>query len=169
MKSALALILSGVATAIAWLPAPVPAADREPTSVYIRRLAGLPASSAIGDIMLVDVGHMPLDTMISIVAKRNGDTWHVSLVCAASPYCTKGADHAASEYDLAPAAARRVDAILDAFRRGHEPDGAQPGATAGNCGWLAVVINDRGFQHRYNRACSWGKDLGELESLLRRD
>ncbi len=75
---------------------------RESTDAYIRRLAGAPASSAVGDIEIVDVGHHPLDTMISIAATHTSKGWHVSYACAASPGCASGQDHVVKEYDLSP-------------------------------------------------------------------
>jgi hypothetical protein len=143
------------------------AENSEPTDIYIRRLAGLPASTAVGEISIVDVGHMPMDTMISIVANRNGRGWHASYACAASPFCAAGADHISEEYDLPTQSSQRVDAILDKLRSGPEHDETSPGPTTVACGWLTVVISYEGLRRSYYRACKWGKDLGELETLLR--
>jgi hypothetical protein len=138
----------------------------EATDVYIRRLAGLSASSARGEIAIVDVGHMPMDTMISIVASRAGGKWHVSYACALSPRCSADADHASKEYDLTAQSGQRVDAIIDRLRDGVEPGGTLPGTTTFACGRLTVAIDYQGFKQTYYRACDWGQVLGELEMHL---
>jgi len=139
---------------------------RESTDLYIRRLAGLPASSARGDIQILDVGHLPMSTMISIVANHTRSGWRVSYACAASPYCAAGQDHLAKDYSLSAQASQRVDAILERLRTGGEPDATRPSATM-VCGWLSVVIDYQGFRRTYDRACSWGRELGELEDVLK--
>jgi hypothetical protein len=143
----------------------VASSPREPTDVYIRRLAGLPASSAEGEIRIVDVGHLPLSTMLSIVANKGLAGWHVSYTCASSPHCTENADHLVLSYDLGDGRSRRVDAILEELQAGGDPGGTKPSPTL-ICGNLTVAINYRGFQRDYTRSCSWGNKLGELEALL---
>lgn len=139
---------------------------RESTDIYIRRLAGLPASSANGEIEIVDVGHFPLDTMLSIVARRGPAAWHVSYACAASPHCSKGADHLALDYDIGDNATQRVDAILVRLKTGSDPGGTRPSSNL-LCGNLSVAIDYKGFQQTYSRTCSWGPTLGDLETLLK--
>jgi hypothetical protein len=90
---------------------------REPTDVYIRRLAGLPAASAKGQISIIDVGHDPLSTMLRIVGNRTSSGWSVSYACANSPRCAQGADHLAKSYTLSSAASVEVDAILESLSR----------------------------------------------------
>lgn len=139
---------------------------KEPTDIMIRRLAGLPPNTARGAIEILDVGHDPMDTMLSIVATRLGDGWSVSYACAESLRCAEGADHAAATYRLAPDTAAEVDHLLDTLRTGTEPDGQLPSANVLG-GWLKVVVNDRGFHRTYHRVGSWGTTLGRLETLLR--
>lgn len=163
MLGAAALIHLPAASAAAPVPAPTPAP--EPTGVYIRRLAGLPADSAKGEIEIVDVGHDPMSTMLSIVARRTGGGWSVSYACASSPSCAPGADHRAVSYTLSPRDAAEVDSILKRLATGPEPDG-QPPSPAIIGGQLLVSIDDHGFRHDYRRVISWGKTLGRLETLL---
>ena len=140
-------------------------APREPTDVHIRRLAGLPAASAKGQIEIVDVGHDPLSTMLSIVGNRTASGWSVSYACAMSPHCAPGTDHLAKAYVLTPAATAEVDAILRALSAGAEPDG-QPPAPNFVGGQLLVSIDYNGFKHSYRRVGMWGKTLGRLEELM---
>jgi hypothetical protein len=161
-----------LAAAVMLMPAVATAQDssnqstsRETTDVYIRRLAGLPASSAQGDIEIIDVGHLPMDTMLSIVAKRGPSLWHVSYACAQSPHCSDNADHRALDYDLSADATRRVDAILADLKSGGAPGGTDPSPTM-MCGNLTVTIDYQGFKRDYVRSCSWGRTLGDLETLL---
>ena len=100
--------------------------EREPTDLYIRRLAGLSPDSAKGQIRIVDVGHHPLDTMISIVANRAAGGWTVSYACASSPHCGPREDHVALDYALSPAASADVDRILATLKSGFDPGGQAP-------------------------------------------
>jgi hypothetical protein len=115
---------------------------------------------------VVDVGHRPLDTMLSIVGHRTADGWRVSYVCAQSPACDPKHFVLAKEFDLSADAARRVDAVLGRLKAQPEADGPPPSPTM-ICGHLAVAIDDRGFKRDYRRACAWGPDLGELETVLK--
>jgi hypothetical protein len=141
------------------------AAPREPTSVYIRRLAGLPAASAHGQIEIIDVGHGPLDTMVSIVANRTDQGWSVSYACSSSPYCAPNQDHKAVSYALSAHDGAAVEDILKELENGKEPDGQLPSPDfiGGN---LLVTINDRHVRRDYRRAGVWGTTLGRLETLL---
>jgi hypothetical protein len=134
--------------------------------VYIRRLAGLSAASAIGDIRITDVGHHPSDTMISIVAKRTDSGWQVSYACAGSPQCGDGTDHSARSYTLKKPASDDVDALLQTLRGVAEQDNQLP-STSFIGGRLSVLIDYNGFKRDYRRA---GRQieppLGKLESLL---
>jgi hypothetical protein len=138
---------------------------REPTDVHIRRLAGLPAATAKGQIEIIDVGHDPLSTMLSIVGNRSRDGWSVSYACAASPHCAPGADHLAKTYTLSPSASAEVDAILNSLSGGVEPDGQQPTRNFIG-GHLLVAIDYNGFKRVYRRVGMWGKTLGRLEELM---
>jgi len=138
---------------------------REPTDVYIRRLAGLPAASAKGQISIIDVGHDPLSTMLRIVGNRTSSGWSVSYACANSPRCAQGADHLAKSYTLSSAASVEVDAILESLSRGGEPDGQLP-RTGLVGGQLLVAIDYNGFRQQYRRVGMWGKLLGRLEQLM---
>ena len=131
----------------------------------IRRLAGLPAQSARGEIEILDIGHHPMDTMISIVARRGPDAWTVSYACALSPHCAPGQDHLARDYVLAPAASAEVDRILTLLKEGPEPDGQLPSPTFIG-GHLVVRIDYHGFRRDYHRVGNWGATLGKLEALL---
>jgi hypothetical protein len=137
---------------------------RPTVDVYVREQAGLPASSARGEIEVVEVGHTPLDKVLSIVGHRTTGGWRVSYVCAQSPGCDPKKFMLVKEFDLAPDVAGRVDGVLDRLRA--QPD-AQPPAPSPACGQLAVAVDDRGFKRRFRRACVPDKDLGELESLLK--
>ena len=162
-----ALVLS---TILAGAPSAVqaqPSMTQEPTDAYIRRKAGLPAASARGDIEILDVGHLPLSTMLSIVASHGPTGWRVSYACADSPHCGAGdQDHAAADYTLAPETAAKLDALLDALRTMPEAGGTAPRPEL-ICGHLAISIDYQGFQRDYRRACVWGPVLGQLEDLLR--
>jgi hypothetical protein len=140
-------------------------AAREPTDVLIRRSAGLPPGSARGQIELVDVGHNPLDTMISIVGNRTGAGWVVSYACAMSPNCSNDADHLATEYTLSATKSAEVDRLIEQLRSGGEPDGQRfsPNVISG---YLHVRINVPGFKREYHRQMMWGKTLGHLATLL---
>jgi hypothetical protein len=140
-------------------------APREPTDVRIRRLAGLPAASAKGQIEIIDVGHDPLSTMLSIVGNRTATGWSVSCACAESPHCAPGADHLAKSYTLSPTATAEVDGIVKSLSSGIEPDG-QPPSPGFNGGQLLVTIDYDGFKREYRRVGMWGKTLGSLEQLM---
>jgi hypothetical protein len=157
--------LVGLAAAV--LPAPTVAqvTPREPTDVYIRRLAGLPAASSKGQIQIIDVGHDPLSTMLSIVGNRSADGWSVSYACAASPHCASNADHLAKSYTLSPIASAQVDDIIKSLSSGTEPDG-QPPTPGFVGGQLVVSIDYSGFKREYRRVSMWGKTLGRLEELM---
>src|SRR5438045_2572137 len=102
------------------------APSREPTDVYIRRLAGLPAESAKGQIQIIDTGHDPMGTMLSIVGNRTDKGWVVSYACAMSPHCAPSADHLARTYTLPASASAELDQLVSALRLGGEPDGQLP-------------------------------------------
>lgn len=141
------------------------AAQSERTDIYIRRLAGLPAESANGQIKIIDVGHGPLDTMLSIVANRTDKGWSVSYACASSPHCGPNQDHRAMFYVLSGQDGAAVDAILEELEKGVEPEG-QLSSPAFIGGDLLVSIDDRGFKRDYRRSGRWGQTLGKLETLL---
>jgi hypothetical protein len=101
----------------------------ETTDVYIRRLAGLPAETAKGQIEIIDVGHGALDTMLSIVGNRTEAGWAVSYACAMSPHCSSSADHMATTYTLSPSASAEIDRLLEKLKLGAEPDGRLPSPT----------------------------------------
>lgn len=161
--AALAVILAP-ATAVSSGPA---LAQEHPTvDVYIRSQAGLPPSSARGEIEVVDIGPRALDPKLSIVGHRTGSGWRVSYVCAQSPACDPHHFLLAKDFDLNADAARRVDAALDRLRAGPDATGEPSAPGAGPCGRLAVAIDDRGFKRDYRRACG-GDDLEDLERLLK--
>jgi hypothetical protein len=137
----------------------------EPTDVHIRNLAGLPAESAKGQIQIIDVGHGPMSTMLSIVGNRTENGWAISYACAASPHCAPGADHAAKSYTLSPSATAELDQLINTLKTGVEPDGERPtpGVIGGH---LAVRIDYQGFRREYRRTVLWGKTLGRLEELM---
>lgn len=137
----------------------------EPTEIFIRRLAGLSAASAVGQIQITDVGHHPSDRMVSIVAKHNVNGWVVSYACAASPYCATGANHDAQSYILSSSDSDQVDAILKELSAGVEPGGTLPSPTV-IAGYARVSINYMGFKRDYRRGSFWGEELGNLKSLL---
>ncbi|QJU58890.1 hypothetical protein HL653_14930 [Sphingomonas sp. AP4-R1] len=131
----------------------------------IRRLAGLPAASANGQIEIIDVGHGPLDTMLSIVGNKTGAGWSVSYACAMSPHCGASIDHDARTYALSPESGAEIDRILATLRSGVEPDGQLPSPNfIGE--QLLVTINYDGFKGDYRRVGAWGKTLGRLETLM---
>lgn len=141
-------------------------APQRPTiDVYIRSQAGLPPSSAKGEIQVVDVGQHALDVVLSIVGHRTASGWRVSYVCAQSPGCDPKKFMLVKDFDLSADAAGRVDALLDHLRAQPDADG-EPGSNPA-CGQLAVAIDDRGLKRDYRRACVRGKDLPELVSLLK--
>jgi hypothetical protein len=144
-------------------PLAVSAQERPTVDVYIRSQAGLPPSSARGEIEVVEIGGHALDKALSIVGHRTAGGWRVSYVCAQSPACDPKRFLLAREFDLKPDAAGRVDTLLDRLRGLPEAD-APPLSPA--CGQLAVAVDDRGFKRRF-RACSGAGDLSELESLLK--
>jgi hypothetical protein len=137
----------------------------EATDVHIRRLAGLAAATAKGQIEIIDVGHDPLSTMLSIVGNRTASGWSISYACAASPHCARGADHLAKTYTLSPSASAEVDEILKSLSSGTEPDG-QPPTPHFIGGQLLVAIDYNGFKRKYRRVVMWGKTLGRLEELM---
>jgi hypothetical protein len=153
-----------VLSAEAQAQAPGPA--RPTADVYIRSQAGLPPSSARGEIEVVDLGSHELDIMLSIVGHRTATGWRVSYVCAQSPGCDPKRFVLAKDFALTADADKRLDAVLGRLKA--EPDAETP-ATAPNmtCPHLAVAIDDRGFKRRYTRGCDKGADLGELEALLK--
>ena len=157
--------LIAIAASCCALPAIAQSPDREPTDVFIRRLAGLPPESAKGQVQIIDVGHDPMSTMLSIVGNRTDEGWAVSYACAASPQCAPGADHAAKAYTLSASASAELDRLIETLRSGGEPDGQVP--TSGVIGGrLAVWIDYQGFRHEYQRVGLWGKTLGRLEELM---
>src|SRR4051794_20900308 len=154
-----------VATLSCAMPAVGQAPSREPTDVYIRRLAGLPPESSKGQIQIIDVGHDPMSAMLSIVGNRSDKGWMVSYACAASPHCAPGADHLAKAYTLSDSESAEVDRLVTTLRSGDEPDGQLPSPNIVG-GHLAVLIDYQGFRHEYRRTVFWGKTLGRLEALL---
>jgi hypothetical protein len=160
------LTLALAALPLAPVPGQPPAAPpRQSTDLFIREKAGLPAASARGETQILDIGHNPLDTMISIAANRAGDGWHVSYACADSPHCAPGSDHFAREYTLSVEASAEVDRILAGLETGAEPDGMKPSPNFLG-GQLLVSIRYRGFTRDYRRVGQWGRTLGRLEQLL---
>jgi hypothetical protein len=164
----LVLVLAGVAAlaqpAFAQQALAVP--ERPTVDVYIRSQAGLPASSARGDLEVVHMGEHSLDAVLSIVGHRTAGGWRVSYVCAQSPSCDPKKFILAKEFDLSADAAKRVDAVLDRLKVEPESDGRQP-AQNQPCGRLGVAIDDHGVKHSWRRACSWGADFAQLEILLK--
>jgi hypothetical protein len=150
------------ATAFSAFGQPAGAQPKPTVDVYIRSQAGLPPSSARGEIEVVDLGHHALDAVLSIVGHRTAGGWRVSYVCAQSPACDAKHFLLAKEFDLPADAARRVDAALERLK-------AQPEAAASSdaaCG-LALAIDDRGVKRAWRRACAAGPDVGQLETLLK--
>jgi hypothetical protein len=162
-------VARAVVIGITWLlcgaPALAQSASREPTDVHIRRLAGLPADSVKGDIEIIEVGHHPMETMLSIVGNRTKAGWAVSFACASSPQCGAGTDHAAKSYTLSAAATAEVDRLLNELRTDREPDGQLPSRGVVG-GYLSALINYQGFTREYRRVGVWGKTLGRLEALM---
>ena len=162
----LALALLGMA-ATAALGQPAAAQPEGPTvDVYIRSQAGLPPSSARGEIEVVHMGEHALDAVLSIVGHRTAGGWRVSYVCAQSPSCDPKKFILAKEFDLSADGSRRVDAVLERLKVEPDADGQAP-AAGQVCGRLGVAINDRGFNHNFRRVCTWGPDFRELETLLK--
>jgi hypothetical protein len=164
----LVLALAGV-TALAQPAFAQPAfgkPDRPTVDVYIRSQAGLPASSARGDLEVVHMGEHSLDAVLSIVGHRTSGGWRISYVCAQSPSCDPKKFLLAKEFDLPADAAKRVDAVLERLKAQPETDGQQ---TSPNhpCGRLAVAIDDHGVKRSYRRICSWEPDFAQLEILLK--
>jgi hypothetical protein len=141
-------------------PPPRPTVD-----VYVRSQAGLPPSSARGEIEVVRIGQHPLDAALSIVGHRTANGWRVSYVCAQSPACDPKHFLLAKEFDLPADAARRVDAALERLKALPEPDGAAAPPDPA-CG-VALAINDRGVKHSWRNACAAGPDVAQLETLLK--
>jgi hypothetical protein len=140
--------------------------ERPTVDVYIRSQAGLPASSARGDLEVVHMGEHSLDAVLSIVGHRTTGGWRISYVCAQSPSCDPKKFILAKEFDLPADAAKRVDTVLERLKGQPETDGRQPGPNQ-PCGRLAVAIDDHGVKRSYRRACSWGADFAQLEILLK--
>lgn len=140
--------------------------ERPTVDVYIRSQAGLPASSARGDIEVVRMGEHALDAVLSIVGHRTADGWRVSYVCAQSPSCDPKKFILAKEFDLPADAAKRVDAAIERLKTQPETDGQAP-APNQPCGRLAVAVDDHGVKRSYRRICSWGPDFAQLEILLK--
>jgi hypothetical protein len=155
--------------AAAAVGAPAFAQERPTVDVYLRSQAGLPPSSARGEIEVVDIGPRALDVKLSIVGHRTAEGWRVSYVCAQSPACDPSHFLLARDFALSADAARRLDAVLDRLRAEPGADGEAGGGTsapAAACGRLAVAIDDRGFKRAWRRTCAGG-DLAELEGLLK--
>ncbi|MEI9889354.1 MAG: hypothetical protein WDN45_00750 [Caulobacteraceae bacterium] len=157
--------LAAVAVALAVLGSPVFAQERPTADVYIRSQAGLPPSSARGEIQVIDLGARSLDAMLSIVGHRTVDGWRVSYVCAQSAACDPKRFILAREFALSADAARRLDAALERLRG--QPEAESPPQPATACRRIAVSIDDRGFKRGYRRACEPSADLAELETLLK--
>ncbi len=163
---ALAMILALIPTFAGAQPDTSTSTSPETTDIHIRRLAGLSAASAEGDLEILDVGHLPLSTMLSIVARKTAEGWHVSYACAASPDCSPKADHLALDYDLDSTAALQLSTLLKKLKSGGDPEGTKRNIIS-SCGNLTIAINYEGFKRVYSRSCSWGHTLGALETLLK--
>jgi hypothetical protein len=137
----------------------------EQTDVYIRRLAGLPAESARGQIEIVDVGHHPLDTMLSIVGNRTEAGWTISYACAMSSSCAPGADHLAMVYTLSASKSADVDRLIARLRVGGKADGAPVSANRFR-GYFQVRVDVPGFKRTYDRRINLEENLSQLETLL---
>ena len=157
--------LAVIACATVLVAVPALAQPSEPTDVFIRRMAGLPAATARGQIRITDVGHHPGDTMLSIVGNRTKAGWVVSYACAASRYCAAGVDHAAKRYTLSASASAGVDELITTLRTMSEPEGKQSVSTLIS-GQLSVAIDYDGFQRSYQRTSEWGELLGRLVTLM---
>lgn len=162
------VVLAALAMAALGLSGRAQAQDQSrPTAdVYIRSQAGLPPSTARGEIEVLDIGHNPTDTMLSIVGHRTASGWKVSYVCAQSPRCDPKHFVLSKDFDLSADAAGRLDAMLARVEAEPE-DSPPPSGSLAACGRLAVNIDDRGVKRRYRRACTWSKDLSELEILMK--
>lgn len=158
-------LAAGITCSCLAAPTVAQSPPREPTDIHIRRLAGLAPETARGQIQIIDIGHDPMSTMLSIVANRTDAGWQVSYACAASPRCAPGADHAARTYILSKRASAEVDQLIAKLRNGGEPDGQLPSTDLVG-GHLAVRIDYQGFQREYRRTGLWGHTLGRLEALL---
>jgi hypothetical protein len=160
---ALAPVLIGVAA----LAQAASAQPSKPTvDVYVRSQAGLPASSARGDIEVVHMGDHALDAVFSIVGHRTAGGWRVSYVCAQSPSCDPNKFILAKEFDLKPAAAKQVDAVIERIKAQPETDGQAPAPNQA-CRKLAVAIDEHGSKRTWRRTCAWGADFTQLETLLK--
>jgi hypothetical protein len=141
--------------------------ERPTVDVYLRGQAGLPPSSARGEIEVVEVGGKPLDAVLSIVGRRTATGWRVSYVCGQSPRCDQKKFMLVKEFDLPVDAAGRVEAALERLKAQPEPEPASAPAPNPACGQLAVAIDDRGFRRSFRRRCGGGQDLTDLETLLK--
>ena len=139
--------------------------ERPTVDVYIRSQAGLPASSARGDLEVVHMGEHATDATLSIVGHRTAGGWRVSYVCAQSPSCDPKKFVLAKEFDLPVDAAKRVDAVLERLKAQPETDGQPPSNKP--CGRLGVAIDDHGAKRSYRRTCIWEPDFAQLETLLK--
>ena len=139
--------------------------ERPTVDVYIRSQAGLPASSARGELEVVHMGEHASDATLSIVGHRTAGGWRVSYVCAQSPTCDPKKFILAKEFDLPPDAAKRVDAVLERLKAQPETDGQPPSNKP--CGRLGVAVDDHGAKRSYRRTCTWEPDFAELEILLK--
>jgi hypothetical protein len=165
---ALVLVLAGAAAlAQPAFAQPALALPERPTvDVYVRTQAGLPASSARGDLEVVHMGEHALDAVLSIVGHRTSSGWRISYVCAQSPSCDPKKFILAKEFDLKADDAKRVDAAIERLKAQPETDGRQPGPNQ-PCGRLAVAVDDHGAKRNWRRACSWDADFAQLEILLK--
>jgi hypothetical protein len=167
MRAWLLLLAGAAALAQPAFAQPTLAVPERPTvDVYIRTQAGLPASSARGDLEMVHVGEHSLDAVISIVGHRMGGGWRISYVCAQSPSCDPKKFILAKEFDLKADAVKQVDAAIERLKAQPETDGRKP-APNQPCGRLAVAVDDHGVKHSWRRACSWEADFAQLETLLK--
>jgi hypothetical protein len=158
-----ALVLAGLAA----VGAPALAQPPRPTvDVYIRSQAGLPPSSARGDLEVVHMGEHALDPVLSIVGHRTAGGWRVSYVCAQSARCDPKKFILAKEFDLSAESAKRVEAVLVRLKAEPEADGQSP-APNQPCGRMAVAVDDHGVKRNWRRTCSWGPAFSELETLLK--
>jgi len=161
----LSAVLIGAAALAALSQLALAQPERPTVDVYVRVQAGLPPSSARGEIEVVEVGGKALDPVLSIVGRRTAAGWRVSYVCGQSTRCDPKKFMLVKEFDLSADAAGRVEAALERLKAQPEP----APATAANpaCGQLAVAIDDRGFKRSYRRPCGGGQDLTALETLLK--
>jgi hypothetical protein len=162
MRAVLSALLGVAALGQAALAQP----PKPTVDVYVRSQAGLPASSARGDIEVVHMGDHALDAVFSVVGHRTAGGWRVSYVCAQSPSCDPNKFILAKAFDLKPDAARRVDAVIERIKAEPETDGQAP-APNQPCAKLAVAIDDHGSKRTWRRTCAWGAEFSELETLLK--